>query len=105
MYIHLYIYVYIYIYKDSCECSPYQTLYCHHLCQHTHSTGLQRGIGFLIYIVLFAQKSPVVIGSFAERDLQVTAFYASLPHFMKIHLDASLYIQALYIHPCVHLSF
>jgi len=37
------------------------------------------GWGSLMLIGLFSQKSPVNSGSFAERDLQLKAFYASPP--------------------------
>ena len=36
-------------------------------------------IGCLVFIGHFPQKSPVISGSFAERDLQVEASYALLP--------------------------
>ena len=42
-------------------------------------TGWQRGTGCFIFTGLFLQKSPVISGFVAERDLQVTALYDSLP--------------------------
>jgi len=45
----------------------------------TDSTGWRRPIGFLIYLSHFLQKSPIISGSFAKRDLQRQASYAFWP--------------------------
>jgi len=43
------------------------------------ATGWQRRIGCLMFIGHFLQKHPKINGSFAERDLQFKASYASSP--------------------------
>ena len=42
-------------------------------------TGWRRHIGCLILISHFPQKSHIISGSFAKRDLQLKVIYASLP--------------------------
>jgi len=45
----------------------------------TIATGCQRTIGCLIFTGHFPQKRPIISGSYAERDMQLKASYASLP--------------------------
>jgi len=50
--------------------------------EHIYDTGWQRDIGCPIFLGHFLHKSPVISGSFAERDLQLKALYASSPPCM-----------------------
>ena len=54
---------------------------------HTHmcGTGWQRPPGSLIFMSHFPKKSPVIGGSFAERDLQLKALYATSPRYVPVH--------------------
>ena len=61
---------------------------CHHIVTFLHLTACVFTVAFIGH---FPQKSPTISGSFAERDLQLKAFYASLRpcslhcEFEKLH--------------------
>jgi len=61
-------------------------------------TGWRSVIGCLIIIGHFPHKSPIIIGSFAERDLQLKASYTSSPPciwilFIYSHMQHDTFIK------------
>jgi len=57
-------------------------------------TGRQRCVRCLISICYFSPKSPIISGSFEEKDLQLKASYASL---------SPCIIHVSYVDLCVHI--
>jgi len=97
IYTHIYIYIYIYVYKYTIYIYiyTYTHTYIHAVVIHIHKnvhtylhkhflicntlTGWRRILGCLIFICHFPQKSSVISGSFAEKDLRLKASYGSSP--------------------------
>jgi len=60
-----------------------------------YTTRWRRLIGCFIFIGQFPPKSPIISGSFAERDQQLRAFYASSPpctSSIYVHIHVYIYI-------------
>jgi len=58
---------------------------CVHFLVCFNSSKWQRPVGCLIFIFHSPQKSPIIIGSFAEKDLQHKASHASSPPCITPH--------------------
>jgi len=68
------------------------------------TTGWRRPIGWPIFVGHFAQKSPIISGSFAERDLQLKTYYASSPPCSRLHPPPENLGFLIIFICCVHTS-
>jgi len=83
IFIHVYIQTYVYIYAS--------------LQSHAYGTGWRRPIGCLIFVGHFRKKSPIIIGSFAENDMQLKASHGLAPPCTSIYIIMNSYINDVYI--------